>query len=67
MDALNGIAPYACTGIIINILVTHRAYGPYALCVTLFNDFRCLILEAYCVVIEGIPTHEEGIPGGSRN
>ena len=34
---------------------------PYALCVTLFNGFRRLILGAYCVVIGGIPAHNEGI------
>ena len=34
---------------------------PYALCVTLFNVSRRLILWAYCVVIGGIPTHGEGI------
>ena len=41
--------------------VTHRAYGPYALCVTLFNVSRRLILRAYCVEIGGIPAHSEGI------
>ena len=45
----------------------HTRYGPYALYVKLFNDFRRLILRAYCMVIEGIPTHEEGILGGSRD
>ena len=40
---------------------------PYALCVTLFNMSRRLILGAYCVVIGGIPAHNEGILGGSRN
>ena len=33
----------------------------------LFNMFRRLILGAYCVVIGGIPAHNEGILGGSRN
>ncbi len=40
---------------------------PYALCVMLFNMFRRLILGAYCAVIGGIPAHNEGILGGSRN
>ena len=31
---------------------THRAYGPYALCVTIFNNMsRRLILGAYCVIL----------------
>jgi hypothetical protein len=30
--------------------LSHRAYGPYALCDTLFNVSRRLILRAYCVV-----------------
>ena len=34
---------------------------PYALCVTLFNVSRRLILRAYCVEIGGIPAHSEGI------
>ena len=46
---------------------THRAYEPYALCVRLFNGFRRLVLGAYCVVIGGIPAHDEGILGGSRD
>ena len=46
---------------------THRAYGPYALCVKLFNGFRRLVLGAYCVVFGGIPAHNEGILDGSRN
>ena len=44
-------------------VVTYRAYGAYALCVTLFNVFRRLKLGAYCVVIRGIPAHSEGILG----
>ena len=40
---------------------------PYALCVMLFNMFRRLILGAYCVVNGGIPAHNEGILGRSRN
>eukprot|EP01043_Picozoa_sp_COSAG02_P016016 COSAG02_NODE_696_length_18385_cov_48.260855_13_plen_81_part_00 len=47
--------------------LTHRAYGPYALSVTLFNVSRRLILRAYCMVIRGIPVHSEGILGGSRD
>ena len=34
---------------------------PYALCDTLFNVSRRLVLRAYCVVIRGIPAHSEGI------
>ena len=41
-----------------------RLSRPYALCVTLFNVSRRLILGAYCVVIGGIPTHSEGILAG---
>ena len=36
-------------------------------CVTLFNDFRRLVLGAYCVVFGGIPAHNEGILGGLRD
>ena len=46
------------------VAIDTQGIRPYALCVTLFNDFRRLILRAYYVVIEGIPTHEEGILGG---
>ena len=38
---------------------------PYALCVMLFNMFRRLVLGAYCMVIGGIPAHNEGILDGS--
>ena len=47
---------------------THtQGIRPYALCVTLFNGFRRLVLGAYCVVFGGIPVHNEGILGGSRD
>ena len=46
----------------------HRSWSrPYALCVTLFNVSRRLVLRAYCVVIGGIPAHNGGILDGSRN
>ena len=40
---------------------THRAYGPYALRVALFNMFRRLILGAYCLVIVAAEDNAESV------